>query len=54
MVQKMIIEKTKTLSWKEEMLQKLKEEKEITDWAVDLQRRARKDRVEALKKKGLI
>ena len=53
-VRKCISEKTKELSWKEEMLQKLKKEEEITKWAVQLQRTGRKGRIEELKKKGLL
>lgn len=53
-IRKVIIEKTQELSFKEEMLKKLKEQKEIIDWSVDLQNRARKDRIKELKKKGLI
>ena len=53
-IRKVIIEKTQELSFKEEMLKKLKEQKEIIDWSVDLQTRARKDRIKELKKKGLI
>ncbi len=53
-IRKAIIEKTKDLSWKEEMLKNLEKEKEITDWSVKLQRTARKGRVEELKKKGLL
>ncbi len=49
-----ITEKTKELSWKEEMLQKLKGEEERTDWAVKLQQTSRQKRFEILKKKGLI
>ncbi len=53
-IRKAIIEKTHELSFKEEMLKKLKDQKDITDWSVDLQKRARKNRLEYLKKKGLI
>ena len=54
LIRKTILEKTKELSWKEEMLKKLKNEEEITNWAVDLQRSSRQDRVKELKRKGLI
>lgn len=53
-VRKCITEKTKELSWKEEMLKKLKKEEKITEWAVKLQRSGRKGRFEELKRKGLI
>lgn len=53
-IRKCIIEKTKELSWKEEMFKKLEEEKEIIDWSVKLGQIAKKDRFEKLKKKGLL
>ena len=53
-IRKAIVEKTTELSWKETMLQKAKEEEPVLDWAVELQRRARKDRLQVLRKKGLI
>ena len=53
-IRKSIEEKTRDLSWREEMLKKLKKEEELTDWAVKLQRSAREDRFEELKKKGLV
>lgn len=53
-VRKSIIQKTEELVWKEKMLEELKKEEEIQDWAVKLQHMGRKGRLEALKKKGLI
>ena len=53
-IRKAIIKKTEELSWKEEMLQKLKEEQEITSWATELQRKGRKGHYEQLKKEGLV
>lgn len=53
-VRKAIEEKAKELSWKEKMLKKLKEEQEITEWSLRLQRASRKGRFKELKKKGLI
>lgn len=53
-VRKAIIEKTEELTWKEKMLKQLKKEKDITDWAVKLQRSSRRGRYDELKKKGLI
>lgn len=38
------------LSWKEEILQKLKMERVLSDWAVNLQRKLRKGRFNKLKK----
>ncbi len=53
-IRKQIIEKTEELSLKEEMLKKLEKEKDLTNWAVKLQRDFRKDRSKVLKNKGLI
>jgi len=53
-IRKCIVEKTDELSWKERMLQKLKEEQAIIDWSVKLARHARKGRAEELKEKGLL
>ena len=53
-IRKTIEEKTRELSWEKEMLNKLKQEQEITDWSVKLQRASRKGRLDELKKKGLI
>ncbi len=49
-----IIEKTKELSFKEEMLAQWNKEKPIVDWAVKLQKESRKNRFKELQKKGLI
>jgi hypothetical protein len=53
-IRKSIIEKTEELSRQEELLKMFKKEKEIIDWSVKLQRKARKGRLEELKKKGLL
>ncbi|HIG95816.1 TPA: hypothetical protein HA249_02905 [Candidatus Woesearchaeota archaeon] len=53
-IRKCVTEKTNELAWKEEILEKLKKEEELTVFAVDLQRKARKGRAQQLKKKGLI
>jgi hypothetical protein len=53
-VRKCIHDKTKELKWEEQMLEKFKKEEKLTAWAVDLQRKARKDRYQHLKKKGLV
>lgn len=50
-VRKCIAEKTRALELAEKWA---KEEKEISDWSVKLQRTSRKGRFEKLKKKGLI
>ncbi len=53
-IRKSIEEKVMQLRWKEEMLKKIKEEETFTDWAVKAQRESRKQRLEELKKKGLL
>jgi hypothetical protein len=53
-IRKCIIEKTEELSWKNQMLKKLAKEKEIDLFSVKLARKARKGRLEELKKKGLV
>jgi hypothetical protein len=47
-------QKAKELSWRGEMLKKLKEEQEFTGWAVKTTRSGRAQRLAELKKKGLI
>jgi len=37
-----------------DLKEQLKKEKELDDWAVELQRTARRERLEELKKNGLI
>ncbi|HIH34285.1 MAG TPA: hypothetical protein HA282_00745 [Nanoarchaeota archaeon] len=54
LVRKSIEEKVKELSLREEILRDLEKEREITGWAVNLQRKGREGRFEELKKKGLI
>jgi len=49
-VKKAISEKAKELAWRDEMLKQLKEEEPITQWAVALQKKARKGRFAELKK----
>lgn len=49
-----IEQKTRELSWREQMLKKLGEEKGLIDWSLKLQKNARKGRFEELKKKGLL
>lgn len=55
-VRSCIEEKTRQLSWKEEMLKKLKQEDEsgFTDWTVELGKEVNKGVSERLKKEGLI
>lgn len=53
-IRKVIEQKTTEMSWKEEMLEKLKKEEVITTWATQLQRKTRKSRCEELRKKGLL
>jgi hypothetical protein len=53
-VRKAIEEKTKELAWKEEMLQKLNKDNDLTNWSMRLQKKARKGRFLELKRKGLV
>jgi len=53
-IRKSIETKVKELTWKEEMMQKLKQEESFTNWAVEKQREMRQTRLSELKKKGLI
>ncbi|MBI4453742.1 hypothetical protein HY636_03805 [Candidatus Woesearchaeota archaeon] len=53
-VRKCILEKTKQLTWKEEMLKKLETQKEMIDWSVELARKAGKGRLNELRKKGFL
>ena len=53
-VRKSILEKTSELKKREELLNELEKEKDISDWSVKLQRVGRKGRLEELRKRGLI
>jgi hypothetical protein len=55
-IRKSIESKTKELSFKEEMLNRLKLEdnKGFTDWTIELSKEARKNRFKELKSKGLL
>lgn len=53
-IRKCIVEKTEELSWKEQMLKKLHEEKPLIEWSVKLSREAKKGRFAALQRKGLL
>ncbi len=53
-VRKKIEEKTRLLEKIAFLEKELEKEKEITDWSVKLQRESRKNRLDDLKKKGLI
>jgi len=53
-IRKSIENKVKNLFWREEMLKKLKQEESFSEWAVKAQRESRENRLEELKKKGLI
>ena len=49
-----IIEKTEELSWKEETLKKLEQDKEFEDWCVEMGRKVNKGIAERLKKERLL
>jgi hypothetical protein len=53
-IRKTIEEKVKELTWKEEMLKKLKEEEAFTQWSVQAIRSSRQNRAKELKEKGLL
>lgn len=53
-IRKSIEEKAKQLSWKEDMLKKLKKEASFDNWAVETLRKSRMQRLDELKRKGLI
>lgn len=53
-VSRAIVQKVQEMKWREEMLRKLKAEEGAQEWAVGLQRRARKGRFEKLSKEGLV
>ncbi len=53
-IRKSIENKVKNLFWREEMLKKLKQEESFSEWAVKAQRESRENRLEELKKNGLI
>ncbi len=53
-IRKCIIEKTEELSWKDQMLKRLREERGLNEWSVKISREAKKGRFEALRKKGLV
>ena len=53
-VRSCVEQKTEQLSWKQEMLNKLKAEEEFTEWAVEAQRESRTKRLKELRKRGLV
>lgn len=53
-VRKAIVEKTKELSWREEILEKLGQDKEFEDWCVEMGRKVNKGIAERLKKEKLL
>ena len=53
-IRKIIEEKAKNLELKEKMLKEFEKEKEFVNWAVKLQHSSRENRINELKKKGLI
>ncbi len=53
-VSKAITQKAEEMKWREEMLRKLQTEEGAQEWAVGLQKNARKGRYEKLRKEGLV
>lgn len=54
LIRKCIESKAKSLSWKEEMLKKLEQDKEFEGWCVEMGRKVDKSIAKRLKKEGLI
>jgi hypothetical protein len=53
-IRKAIVEKATEMTWREEMLKRFEVEKPITDFALEIQKKARKGRYKILEKKGII
>ncbi|MEA3378379.1 MAG: hypothetical protein U9Q69_01945 [Nanoarchaeota archaeon] len=53
-VREKIVEKTEDLSWKEETLKKLKQDKGFEEWCVEMGEKVNKGIAKKLKKEGLI
>lgn len=53
-VREQIIEKTKELSWKQETLKKLEQDREFEGWCIEMGRKVNKGIAERLKKEGLL
>ncbi len=53
-VREAIINKTKELSWKKEMLKKLEQEKEFEAWCVEMGKKVNEGIAKQLKKEGLV
>ena len=53
-VRKAIEQKTRELSWEEEMLEKLGQDREFEDWCVEMGRKVNRGVAERLKKEGLL
>jgi len=54
LVRKSIEQKARQLAWKEEMLKKLKQDKEFEDWAVEMGRKVNEGVAKRLKKERLL
>lgn len=54
LIRKTIIEKTQELEWKEKLKNQLKNEGEINKWILDLDSKAKDNRLKELKRKGLL
>jgi len=53
-IRKAIEEKTSELAWREMMLKRLRGERDVLEWGVDVQRVARAGRSAEIRRKGLI
>ena len=54
LVRKILLEKINELSWKQEMLEQIKKDEEFTNWAVEMGRKMKRDRLKELKKKRIL
>jgi len=53
-IRKVIIEKTEELSWEEEMLKKLEQDKDFEGWCIEMGEKVNKGIAERLKEEGLL
>ncbi|MBI2548098.1 hypothetical protein HYW21_01990 [Candidatus Woesearchaeota archaeon] len=51
-IRKTILEKVEQLEWKEKMLKQVKKDHEISEWAIELVKPNRRERLKELQKKG--
>ena len=54
LVRSMLIEKAKQMQMREMLLGQLRKEDKLNEWAVEIGRKGKRERVERLKRKGII